>query len=164
MRNLVYVNVFICFVLSTSLSFSQTKWKRFHFKGDDYALMLPNNFEIGPRLSGGIIQWFMDTNRMDIQIWVETSSNNENIGIIFEDHKKNFTHIKYEELSKDWFVISGSEGIGIGQLNETVTNQNYFFEKCIMKKGRICILRILYSEFSKNYLDPYLSKISASFK
>jgi hypothetical protein len=146
------------------MSFSQTKWKRFHSKGDDYALILPNNFEIGPRLSGGIIQWFMDTNRMDIQIWVETSSNNENIGIIFEDHKKNFTHIKYEELSKNWFVISGSEGIGIGQLNHFETGQTYFIEKCIIKKNRMCILRILYSDYSKTFIDDHIGKINESFK
>jgi len=164
MRNLVYLIVFICFLLSTSLSLSQTKWKRFHSKGDNYSLTLPNNFELGPRLSGGIIQWFMDTNRMDIQIWVEISSNSENIGNILEEHKKNFTHIKHEEINKNWFVISGSEGLGVGKMNEAETNEQYFFEKCIMKKGQICILRILYSEFSKSYLDPYLSKISASFK
>jgi len=159
MRNLVYLIVFICFLLSTSLSLSQTKWKRFHSKGDNYSLMLPNNFELGPRLSGGIIQWFMDSTS-NVQLWVEVDNFSGKLDTIFLEHKKNFSFISKELLREKWFVIEGDEGLGA--LDQTQLNNAKMHEKCIVVNDRICILRILYTEYDKSFLD--VTKISESFK
>ena len=73
MKKILFRVSFFIFVLLVSNAYSQTKWKKFNSKSDGYSLLLPSSFELGPRLSGGIIQWFMDSTS-NVQLWVEVDN------------------------------------------------------------------------------------------
>ena len=154
--NLVIILFFLCFF---SNAYCQTKWKKFNSKPDGYSLLLPSSFELGPRLSGGIIQWFMDSTS-NVQLWVEVDNFSGKLDTIFLEHKKNFSFVSKEILREKWFVIEGNEGLGA--LDQTQLNNAKFYEKCILVDKHICILRILYTEYDKSFLD--VPKISESFK
>jgi hypothetical protein len=154
--NQVTILFFLCFF---SNAYCQTKWKKFNSKPDGYSLLLPSSFELGPRLSGGIIQWFMDSTS-NVQLWVEVDNFSGKLDTIFLEHKKNFSFISKEILREKWFVIEGDEGLGA--LDQTQLNNAKFYEKCILVDKHICILRILYTEYDKSFLD--VPKISESFK
>ena len=72
MKNIVRSTFILIFIFCVSTTFCQTKWKKFNSKPDGYSLLLPSSFELGPRLSGGIIQWFMDSTS-NVQLWVEVA-------------------------------------------------------------------------------------------
>jgi hypothetical protein len=50
----------------------------------------------------------------------------------------------------------------LGALDETQLDNGKVLEKCILVDNNICILRILYTEYDKSFLDE--RKISESFK
>ena len=159
MKNIVRSTFILIFIFCVSTTFCQTKWKKFNSKSDGYSLLLPSSFELGPRLSGGIIQWFMDSTS-NVQLWVEVDNFSGNLDTIFLEHKKNFSFVSKEILREKWFVIEGVEGLGA--LDQTQLNNAKFYEKCILVDKHICILRILYTEYDKSFLD--VPKISESFK
>ncbi|MFM7682525.1 MAG: hypothetical protein ACKO7P_07240 [Bacteroidota bacterium] len=159
---------FFVFAFLISNAYAQPKWKKFNSKSDGYTLLLPSCFELGPRLSGGIIQWFMDSTS-NVQIWVEVqfrSSPFPNkldslfLEKLFIEHKGNFSNVSKEILREKWFVIEGYEGLGA--LDQTQLNNSKMHEKCIVVNDRICILRILYTDYDKSFLD--VPKISESFR
>lgn len=166
---------FFVFAFLISNAYAQTKWKKFNSKPDGYMLLLPSCFELGPRLSSGIIQWFTDSTS-NVQIWVEVQSRKGDLDFgsspfpnkldslfmekLFIEHKGNFSNVSKEILREKWFVIEGDEGLGA--LDQTQLNNSKMHEKCIVVNDRICILRIIYSEYDKSFLD--VSKISESFK
>ena len=154
--NQVTILFFLCLF---SNAYCQTKWKKFNSKPDGYSLLLPSSFELGPRLSGGIIQWFMDSTS-NVQLWVEVDNFSGKLDTIFLEHKKNFSFISKEILREKWFVIEGVEGLGA--LDQTQLNNAKFYEKCILVDKHICILRILYTDYDNSFLD--VPKISESFK
>jgi len=77
MKNLLKYLAFICFLFFLSTVTGQKGWKKFNSKKDGYELLLPSTFELGPRLSNGIIQWFSDSTHSDIQMWIELDSNSK---------------------------------------------------------------------------------------
>ena len=147
----IIILFFLCFF---SNAYCQTKWKKFNSKPDNYSLLLPARFELGPRMSQGIIQWFTDTTSY-VQIWDETSPNSNQLSTLFKEHKESFSSISKEELNLKSFIIEGEESI-------VLDGKGYFFEKCILIGETYCILRILYSEEDKSFMD--IPKISKSFK
>jgi hypothetical protein len=96
----------------------------------------------------------------NVQLWVEVDNFSGKLDTIFLEHKKNFSFISKELLREKWFVIEGDEGLGA--LDQTQLNNAKMHEKCIVVNDRICILRILYTEYDKSFLD--VTKISESFK
>ena len=159
MKNIVRSTFILIFIFCVSTTFCQTNWKKFNSKSDGYSLLLPSSFELGPRLSGGIIQWFMDSTS-NVQLWVELDNFSGKLDTIFLEHKKNFSFVTKEILREKWFLIEGDEGLGI--LDQTQLNNTNFYEKCIIVDKHICILRILYTDYDKSFLD--VPKISESFK
>ncbi len=175
MKKILMSVSFFVFVFLVSNAYAQTKWKKFNSRSDGYTLLLPSCFELGPRLSSGIIQWFMDSTS-NVQLWVEVESRKGDLDFgsspfpnkldslfleqLFIEHKRNFSNVSKEILRKNWFVIEGYEGLGV--LDQTQLNNSKMHEKCIVVNDRICILRILYTDYDKSFLD--VPKISESFK
>jgi hypothetical protein len=95
----------------------------------------------------------------NVQLWVEVAHSGK-FDSLFIEHKKDFTFISKEILREKWFVIEGDEGLGA--LDQTQLNNAKFYEKCILVDKHICILRILYNDYDKSFLD--VPKISESFK
>ena len=96
----------------------------------------------------------------NVQLWVELDNFSGKLDTIFLEHKKNFSFVTKEILREKWFLIEGDEGLGI--LDQTQLNNTNFYEKCIIVDKHICILRILYTDYDKSFLD--VPKISESFK
>ena len=103
-------------------------------------------------------------------MWVEVESRKGDLDFgaehgweldkLFFEHKKNFSFVSKEILREKWYVIEGDEDLGA--LDQTQLNNSKMHEKCIVVNDRICILRILYTEYDKSFLD--VTKISESFK
>jgi hypothetical protein len=159
MKKIFFGVSFFIFILLVSNAYSQTKWKKFNSKSDGYSLLLPSSFELGPRTGGQTLQWFMDSTS-NVQLWVEVDNFSGKLDTIFLEHKKNFSFVSKEILREKWFVIEGDEGLGA--LDQTQLNNAKFYEKCILVDKHICILRILYTDYDKSFLD--VPKISESFK
>lgn len=156
MKNLLKYLAFICFLFCLSTVNGQKRWKKFNSKSDGYSLLLPSSFELGPRLSNGIIQWFSDSTHSDIQICIEVAPNSKKSAVLFAEHQEGFSNIDFKKLDTNSFVISGSQGIGLNR-------NDFYFEKCLIKDGSVCILRILYTGASKAFLEKNINKISDSF-
>jgi hypothetical protein len=156
MKNLLKYLAFICFLFCLSTVNGQKGWKKFNSKKDGYELLLPSSFELGPRLSSGIIQWFSDSTHSDIQMWIEVDSNSKKSAVLFVEHQEGFSNIDFKKLDTNSFVISGSQSIGLSE-------NSFCFEKCLIKDDFVCILRILYTGASKAYLEKNVNKISDSF-
>jgi hypothetical protein len=156
MKNLLKYLAFICFLFCLSTVNGQKRWKKFNSKSDGYSLLLPSSFELGPRLSNGIIQWFSDSTHSDIQMWIEVAPNSKKAEELFKEQKESFSNIKFNKLDEKSFVISGSQGMGL--------NKNaFYFKKCLINENSVCILGILYSDASKVFIEKNINKISDSF-
>lgn len=159
MKKIFFGVSFFIFVLLVSNAYSQTKWKKFNSKSAGYSILLPSRFELGPRTGGQTLQWFMDSTS-NVQLWVEVSPFPGKLDSLFIEHKKDFSFVSKEILHSKWFIIEGDEGLGA--LDQTQLDNGKFLEKCILVDDHICILRILYTEYDKSFLD--VTKISESFK
>lgn len=143
----------LVFFLTTTVAYSQTKWKTFNHK-NGFSIQLPSYFSTGILVAGGTLQWYDNTFDKDIQITVESFGNGESgkLSNEFESRQITFTTVSYKVLKATWFVVSGESDEGIT------------YEKTILKEGMLHTLRISYPQKEKAIMDTWIPKISISFK
>lgn len=132
-------------------------WKTYNHR-QGYTIQLPDSFTETVLAAGGSIQWYDSKIDEKIQITVECGPDGTQKEMDEDFNRKStydYYNVLYSVVKPGWYVVSG---------RETDNPEIIFYIKGIIKNGKNYCLRIRYPEKSKGLVDPFLGKISASFK